>query len=58
MGNVPVLKSHEIVLLLEILGFVEVRHAALTSNFDILMDVAQLFRFMQGVIFRPFYCDK
>jgi hypothetical protein len=25
---------------------------------SILMDVAQLFRFMQGVIFRPFYCDK
>jgi hypothetical protein len=35
MGNIPVLKSREIVLLLEILGFVEVQHAALTSKFDI-----------------------
>ena len=58
MGNIPVLKPREVTDILDHLGFIEIRQRGLTGSFDILMGVAQLFRFTRGEMFHLFSCVR
>ena len=58
MGNIPVLKPREVVALLEMLGFTEIRQRGSHKLFVILTVDAQQYRSMQEVIFRQFYFVK
>ncbi len=58
MGHLPILKSREVVALLEALGFTELRQRGSPSSSATLMVDVQQCHFMQGVTYRQSYLNK
>ena len=58
MGTIPVLKPREVVTILESLGFIVVRHAALIANTVTKMVAPQPFHFMLAGTSHRFFSVK